>query len=108
MSLIHGQICLASFFKWKSEQRDKQVAAACVSFKNAMMIDFKAEARREALASLPEESPAALLRRSHLRRNMLNKTADLSSRNNLGVSPSGSSIASPVGFKSKLALKRSD
>lgn len=73
------------------------------------MVDFKAEARREALASLPEESPTSIQKRSNIRRGTLNKTADVGgSGNNLGISDSNASIASPTGFKSKLALKRSD
>ena len=49
MNIIHGQICLASFFKWKQDQRQKQVNNAQKSFRVAMMLDAKDAARRRAL-----------------------------------------------------------
>ena len=39
MHIIHGQICLASFFKWKRELRQKQVDSAKETFQIAMLED---------------------------------------------------------------------
>ena len=33
MNIIHGQICLASFFKWKRDVKDRQVNVATETFK---------------------------------------------------------------------------
>ena len=49
MSIVHGQICLAAFFKWKRDVKEKQVQLANQNFKNALIEDAKKEARRAAL-----------------------------------------------------------
>ena len=51
MSIVHGQICLAAFFKWKRDVKEKQVQLANQNFKNALIEDAKKEARRAALIS---------------------------------------------------------
>ena len=44
LDIIHGQICLASFFKWKRDLRQRQVNTAKSNFKLAILEDAAAEA----------------------------------------------------------------
>ena len=39
LNIIHGQICLASFFKWKRDVKEKQVGIATNTFKQALLED---------------------------------------------------------------------
>ena len=54
LNIIHGQICLASFFKWKRDVKEKQVGIATNTFKQALLEDQKNEAKRSALKMLEE------------------------------------------------------
>ena len=39
MNLIHGQICLAHFWKWKDNSRQKQAKEAQDTFKNTIKFE---------------------------------------------------------------------
>lgn len=79
MSIIHGQIMLANFFKWKREVKERQVELANKNFKLALIADAKKEARAAAIAQLDEMSSPLKSKR----KNAAEKLAPLTARKNL-------------------------
>ena len=96
MNIIHGQICLASFFKWKQDQRQKQVNNAQKSFRVAMMLDAKDAARRRALKQLGPDKPSDLAQKiANRKRLKTDESPEMRKGTSKKLASSGSSSLQP-------------